>query len=539
MSARACLAVLCLGLAAGVEAVIDRTDNCASSPPSQQDHSLLQARSALAVKALHATDGAHLYEEDMPLEKTAARVKYEGHQTALDVTLQLDAECTSIGSWTDAKCVSKCGEEEKAANKCHQKCNKNCASACSCYVAPTPSPTLSNYMSLTPEEVEEGLARKMGMNVNSGVNQHVLDQFTDVSSWFWAYSLEPENEEAEEWAASTGKEFVGLINLKGPLPDSMDQCYFHDGTCSASMLAQAMNNTKQRLMEKNIKFEYVMGYNEPYASSTKESYHGRKGLKSVNGSQGAEWWRLYIQPAAVSAGLKLVSPTTGIVAGKQEWMVDFLSACYDNRASNPPCTVELIQKFSVHEYKCYARFWQKYATNASDGGSSVVIDDDTCGSFKPKAEVNWYSAMKDAMVNLYPDDSAFWLNYLSQVKLWVTETSCSGDYEWDRIIKWDNDTDTNSAAGPTANDSCSFITGQDCKHKEGSIAAMLGLDSVERFSWFTLYPSFNPNHPNHKSKVSGGMIDSSTDETLPAGRGILNLLDAGAADCYGGHQPYV
>lgn len=289
-----------------------------------------------------------------------------------------------------------------------------------------------------------------------------------------------------------------------------------------------MNNTKQRLMQKNIKFEYVMGYNEPYEEGHASSY-GKKHLKSITGAQGAEWWRLYIQPAAERVGLKLVSPTTGISSQKREWMVGFLSACYDNRNSDPPCTVELIKTYSIHEYKCYAGYWQKYATNAPDNGASV--DFGGCGRFKPKVngEVNFYEAMKDAMVKLYPNDSAFWSNYLGQVKLWVTETSCSGDYEWDLITKNDPDFDSET---PTAEDSCSFITGQDCKHKEGSVAAILGLENIERFSWFTTYPSPEIHHPNRKSILAAGLVNSSTDEPRPAGRGILNLLDAEDADCY-------
>merc|ERR1719436_1928999 len=102
----------------------------------------------------------------------------------------------------------------------------------------------------------------------------------------------------------------------------------------------------------------------------------------------------------------------------------------------------------------------------------------------------------------YGDDiyNEFWKGYLSKVKLWVTEVSCSGDYEWNLETKGD----PNNPKTPTAEESCQRITGQECIHGEGVVHAMLSLDSIERYSWFTLWPTPNEDHPNYESIMAAG-----------------------------------
>merc|ERR1712232_39713 len=118
----------------------------------------------------------------------------------------------------------------------------------------------------------------------------------------------------------------------------------------------------------------------------------------------------------------------------------------------------------------------------------------------------------------------FWDNYFGQVKLWVTETSCSGDLSWDRLT---------NIRHSTPGDSCAYITGQDCQHKEGSVAAILGLDNIERFSWFTLFPKPDKCHPNCPSIMAAAMMNNPTNESRPVGRAFLNYLDAEGSDCKG------
>merc|ERR1712100_730832 len=106
-----------------------------------------------------------------------------------------------------------------------------------------------------------------------------------------------------------------------------------------------------------------------------------------------------------------------------------LQACYDSKDDPDfPCKVDKIKVFSIHEYKCYANYWRKYA--ALDGGKNIKRRDETCGDgFKPRNETNFYVRMKSAMRDRYGDAVAddFWDPYFDATKLWVTETSCSGD----------------------------------------------------------------------------------------------------------------
>ena len=313
------------------------------------------------------------------------------------------------------------------------------------------------------------------MNANGAVPRPVLDQFTSTSSWFWTYGLEPAAT-ALAWAQDNGKEFVPLINLKRVLPKTHPnwRCSFSAGTCTVDDIVGVLERTKSKISTK-----YLMGYNEPYASHSDSHVYASKGKKGSSGTEGAEWWRLYVQPAAQRTGLKLVSPTTGISGQTVGWMIEFLQACYDNKAADPPCNVELIEVFSVRECKCYENYWRKYA--ASDGGDAIKVLHNGCAEkFRPSKETNIYTSLKTAMREKYGDAeaSSFWDPYFDSVELWVTETSCSGDLKFDKF----NKNVKGLPRTPTAQQSCLAITGQSCNHGDGSVAAMLGLDSIERFS---------------------------------------------------------
>lgn len=95
---------------------------------------------------------------------------------------------------------------------------------------------------------------------------------------------------------------------------------------------------------------YLMCYNEPYVKKDPK--------KLIDPKDAAEYYRKFIQPAAEKEGLDIVSPTTGAAPNKYKWMVDFLAACYKKKDASPPCDVNLIKKFSVHDYKCYQSYWE-------------------------------------------------------------------------------------------------------------------------------------------------------------------------------------
>lgn len=381
-----------------------------------------------------------------------------------------------------------------------------------------------------------------------------------------------------EWAQENGKEFVPLINLKQVLPKSHPnaKCTFRGAdTPDHLMMLDQSDKKKGKKSKSNVPFKctvddivevleetkskidthYLMGYNEPYADHEQDSAYASKGKKGVTPVEGAEWWRLYVQPAAERTNLKLVSPTTGISSQKIGWLHGFLQACYEKKDAVPPCTVEKIEVFSVHEYKCYGGYWRKYA--ASDGGDSVeeVGDSKTCSErFKPKKEANIYTNFKNVMRKKHgtdeawePYDEAFWNDYIDGVKLWVTETSCSGDYRFDRSMLTSNGgvyTKKTLPKTPTPEQSCLDITDRECHHQEGSIAAMLGMDNVERFSWFTLFPNPPREHPNFESIRAAAIFDARTEvnrsgvvvsnenymKPTPVGRALLGGL-ADDVDC--------
>jgi len=388
----------------------------------------------------------------------------------------------------------------------------------------TDSTPAATFDLTTPAGRKEALHRKQGMNANQQVDRAILDMYTDVSSWFWTYSLMP-NPSSLAWAIENNMEFVPLVNLKKILPEAMGSCSFQAETCTVDMIVDALEAAKAT----GVKMQYLMGYNEPYAGHQEASSYGSKGLKVVSGAEGADWWRKYVQPAAQKTGLKLVSPTTGMSEQKAGWMIEFLKACYDNRKSVPPCDVSLIKVFSVHEYKCYAGYWRKYA--AADGGDSVNVKDGGCKEpFKPRVEINIYTVMRNAMREEYGDDvaSSFWDVYFDSVKLWVTETSCSGDFAYDKVNKKGN---TDVADTPTRQASCEAITGQSkCKHQEGSVDAILNLTNIERFSWFTLFPHPPTTHPNYNSITAAAMVNFATKKPTGVGRYLLGM-NADEANC--------
>jgi hypothetical protein len=420
------------------------------------------------------------------------------------------------------------------------------------------------------------LAQKQGMNANSKVPYDVLDLFTDTSSWFWTYGLEPSRAMNEEdghspsldWGINGAKEFVPLINLKQVLPKwhPNSRCTFRGGDAPDHLIQLDKKDKKNKkkskpagpfkckvddivdVLEKtkaSIDTHYLMGYNEPYADHEQDSAYASKSKKGVTPEEGAEWWRLFVQPAAERTNLKLVSPTTGISSQKVGWLHGFLQACYEQKDANPPCTVEKIEVFSVHEYKCYADYWRKYA--ARDGGEDVTIGGgDSCEErFKPRGERNIFTSFKSVMSKKYQPkmdeedmepwkhyNQTFWDDYIDRVKLWVTETSCSGDFRFDKSMLTaygGNYTKKSLPATPTPEQSCLDIAGQSCHHKEGSVAAMLELDTIERISWFTLFPNPPIDHPNYASIRAAAMVEAREDspnykDPTPVGRALLGGL---------------
>jgi len=380
----------------------------------------------------------------------------------------------------------------------------------------------------TQAQLTAGTVAGTGMSQSAiaNPNANVLAPFTDISSWYWTYSLQPAGPGSQNWGNTNEKEFVPLLQLKHPIPKNLGSCTLSElntaNTCTVKQIVDILNQTKAQ-----NKVEYLMGYNEPYAGSsadtTGQAAFDNKGAKTMDPVLGADVWRQIVQPVAEQTGLKLVSPTTGISSQKASWLITFLQACYDQRNNATfPCDVTKIVRWSIHEYKCFGSYWRKYA--AVDGGDDVVLGDPTkCGGAGHfAAETNLYTAFRQAMLLKYGQEVAesFWYPYINNTKLWVTETSCGGDNSFNKTA-----TKAGVTAPPGNNDQCKYITGQDCQRQEGSIKAMLNMPNIERFSWFTLLPHPPLNDPNYADMMAGAELDYTTGGACAVGSAFTSLLN--------------
>lgn len=193
----------------------------------------------------------------------------------------------------------------------------------------------------------------------------------------------------------------------------------------------------------------------------------------MSGEEAAEIWRLYLQPAAAAAGLSLLSPTINLY----DWLGDFLRACYDRRFSNPPCDVETIAAFTVHEYECSERFWRERY-----GG----------GGFRNRAssEMGGYGG-KD------------WGSFFGARRFWVTETNCN----------WED------SGSPDGTEQCLRASGgRPATHGRGSIATMNELADVVAYAWWTITNGRNPG-----TKQFNARILDQRGNLLPPGRALVSI----------------
>lgn len=82
---------------------------------------------------------------------------------------------------------------------------------------------------------------------------------------------------------------------------------------------------------------------------------------------------------------------------------------------------------------------------------------------------------------------------------------------------------------------CRALTGQECQHKEGSVAAILDMSNIERYSWF----SFNPRkscNSHCQSRLTHGMMHNPLDAPRPVGRAMLSGLNWDTANCNGDYS---
>jgi len=205
-----------------------------------------------------------------------------------------------------------------------------------------------------------------------------------------------------------------------------------------------------------------MGFNEPEDSRSKH--------KNMSPREAAEYWRRFVQPAAVELNLSLVTPTVSEGFCKQHeygckakgtWYANFLKACWDHREDqDSPCDVEKITAVSVHLYQCTEDTWTSMFTPST-------------GQF-----------FRDMKMQMKAYGGRDWDSFIDSRKIWVTEFDCHDDSVGYNAL--------DSMPMASTADICNRLTGQAAAWKagrkslhwgRGAVHALEELESVTRYSW--------------------------------------------------------
>lgn len=292
--------------------------------------------------------------------------------------------------------------------------------------------------------------------------------YSDQVSWFYTYNQRIVEPSLLSWANENSIEFVPMIGWKFVhLPDGT-KCYFHKAPmCSVDDIAGLLNLTRGDM---TVPPQYLISFNEPYTDDNK-----------MTGSEIADYWRKFVMPAARQAGLRIVTATA--TENNVDILAFQLKRCWDHRASDEPCDVELIHAFNMHNYNCKQSFWESHYSSS--------------GTFRKALK----AAMKD-----YGGRSD-WDDYINARKYWVTETNCN----------WDGDE-------PGSETQCRRVTGQVSSHGQGSIRTMNNIGVIERYAWWN---TFNPN-PDGRAKTKNARLVDAAGALLPVGKAYLNSW---SSDC--------
>ena len=345
---------------------------------------------------------------------------------------------------------------------------------------------------LNSSELKSRKARnKRGLILGEAVIPASLQQFGHSVSWFYNYKQTPHQWQGD-WADTNGVEFVPMISK--PWVNNVDgsiKCYFENyrhkeipdiPECSQSDVVDIIVSSKLA-RHNGIIPRYLMGFNEMYTDP---------GGRDLTPSEAADYWALYVQPAALAAGLELVSPTTGAKLSARRraivWFADFLKQCYDKRNEKKnSCDVELITKISIHNYDCRESHWRSWFT-----------DDDSLMTRLLIKEMGSYGNEKN------------WSAYIRSRPLWVTETSCY--HEPSEL----------GLSQPSNKESCLRITGKKgSSHGIGSIATIEEVDIFERYAWWT---TWNIDLKPHYLTYFDGQL-------TPLGKALLYIGDREIIDC--------
>lgn len=165
-------------------------------------------------------------------------------------------------------------------------------------------------------------SQKRGLIMNKQIIQSSAEHFRNDASWFYNYMQAPLNWQGD-WADANGIEFVPMIpqpwlnhvngTKKCVFPSMDDPTVSYNGwnkldLCTTQgtidTLAHAKAERSSNARGGGVGMHYLMGFNEMYNNPPPVG-------KDITPQEAAYYWRIFIQPAAVANGLKLVSPTVG------------------------------------------------------------------------------------------------------------------------------------------------------------------------------------------------------------------------------------
>ena len=365
----------------------------------------------------------------------------------------------------------------------------------------------SSYLQRTP------LHPKKGLISLPEFTPAMLAKFNSTVSWFYNYRLRPSHAELE-WANANGIEFVPMLYQEAVLLGDADveaqqrpRCFLTAealavrtqaldpvpfavaGVCEVSHLLSELQALRDELA---VAPRYLMTANEPYPGEDAPNPP-----RYIPVRRYVTAWRNLIQPAAAAANLSLLSPSIHYAGVEQVrpdspgvrvvlrdphsnmsiseaegevtaigWMATFLAHCYEQRDATPPCHIDSLVGFSVHQYTCDAMRWEK------NYGRDGLMQSHLTSRLRGQGLMEM-----DAWIAERPFS--------------VTETSCEddcGEYGGVRLCPSQPDNPAScrritGAYGDPA--SCSErADGKACLWGRGSLAFFDAAPSIERYAWW-------------------------------------------------------
>jgi hypothetical protein len=308
---------------------------------------------------------------------------------------------------------------------------------------------------------------KKGLVLGPDCTSVQAEPFEDTASWFYTYSQQPKPS-LVDWANNRSVEFVPMIGWQFVEFVNGTRCSLGASKSDACSVSDIVQSLQEGIDQLHVRPKYLLGFNEPYNHA-------------LSGGDVADLWRRYIQPAAESAQLQLVSATATAGGDGLDVLKFFLMRCWDFRNdTSSPCDVQKISAFAIHSYECRERVWEE--------------------NFNPSGGI-FRSSLVKALGGYGGHD---WAGFVNSRPLWITETNCN----------WDGDT-------PGSKEQCQRISGRGAKEfGQGSIRTLNQLESVDRYAWWNTFQS----NTTRAMTLNARLVDANGTLT-PVGRAYKNVYE--------------